>query len=202
VVLWRDLWAKAIATPMDATVGCLWAEGIADEILFFWRGQRLLAFTRSNWIDDCGRQCRHPPAEPSRGVARPAHCRSSTLLRVLGVAYRAAPSMAASAQSIYAAVSSGLGPQPCHVDGSCADADYGARLFFMVVLSALGSSPLSSFGERSQRRGNQPTTTDVVTDEEGKNSGSDPPGVWSPQSPHSLSIGSGPRTPRYPRVAQ
>ena len=130
MVLWRDLWAKAIATPMDATVGCLWAEGIADEILFFWRGQRLLAFTRSNWIDDCGRQCRHPPAEPSRGVARPAHCRSSTLLRVLGVAYRAAPSMAASAQSIYAAVSSGLGPQPCHVDGSCADADYGARLFF------------------------------------------------------------------------
>jgi hypothetical protein len=90
VVLWRDLWAKAIATPMDATVGCLWAEGIADEILFFWRGQRLLAFTRSNWIDDCGRQCRHPPAEPSRGVAWPAHCRSSPLLRALGVAYRAA----------------------------------------------------------------------------------------------------------------
>ena len=66
-MLWRDLWAKAIATPMDATVGCLWAEGIADEILFFWRGQRLLAFTRSNWIDDCGRQCRHPPAEPRSG---------------------------------------------------------------------------------------------------------------------------------------
>ena len=43
MVLWRDLWAKAIATPMDATVGCLWAEGVADEILLFWQGQRLLA---------------------------------------------------------------------------------------------------------------------------------------------------------------
>src|ERR1700737_151286 len=36
-------------------------------------------------------------------------------------------------------------------------------------------SALSGSGERSQCNGNRPTTTDVVPDAEGKNSGSDPP---------------------------
>src|SRR4029077_5680614 len=45
---WRDIWVKAIATPMDATGGCLWAEGVADEILLFWQGQRLLALPGPN----------------------------------------------------------------------------------------------------------------------------------------------------------
>ena len=73
---------------------------------------------------------------------------------------------------------------------------------FMAGLSALGSSPLSSFGERSRRNGNQPTTTDVVTDEVEKNSGSDPPGVGSPQPPHSIFDRIGPAGATLPRVAQ
>ena len=136
--------AKAIATPMDATVGCLWAEGVANEILLFWRGQRLL------------------------GLLGPIGGRSLVMLTSLA-----------------------------------RYADYGGRAyFFMAILSALGVVGTIRPRRALQRNGNQPTTTDVVTDEEAKNSGSDPPGVWSPQSPHSLSIGSGPRTPRYPRVAQ
>jgi hypothetical protein len=62
----------------------------------------------------------------------------------------------------------------------------GAPISLWPALLRSGSSALSSSGERSQRNGNQPTTIAVVKNTEGKNSGSDPPGVGSPQPPRSL----------------
>ena len=68
--------------PMDATVGCLWAEGVADEILLFWQGQRLLALLSPIGLTIAGGNAGILQPSLDRGVAWPAHYRS--------VAYRAA----------------------------------------------------------------------------------------------------------------
>jgi hypothetical protein len=58
-------------------------------------------------------------------------------------------------------------------------ADYGGRADFFLALPlyarSCGTDQLRR--ARSYRNGNQPTTTNVATIREGKDSGSDPPGV-------------------------
>jgi len=114
-------------------------------------------------------------------------------------ATRTVPASAAAARINLRSSVVGSRRRSCHVDGWCAAHGLRwARLFFMAVLSALGSPALFSSGAHSQRSGNLPSTTDVVRNTEGKNSGSDPPGVGSPQSPHSLFDRIGPAGPALP----
>ena len=128
----------------------LWAEGTGAGILLFWHGQRLLArfgpdglmmiggaagiirwilSGRLTWL-------------PSIVVLQPLHAFTfgASYLGAMHFLSRATPfSAAAGAQSIYVAVSSGLGGGLVMVLAGALYADYGGMAYlFMAVLSAAG----------------------------------------------------------------
>jgi len=140
----------------------LWAEGTVAGILLFWHGQRLLArfgpdglmmiggaagiirwilSGRLTWL-------------PSIVVLQPLHAFTfgASYLGAMHFLSRATPfSAAAGAQSIYVAVSSGLGGGLVMVLAGALYADYGGMAYlFMAVLSAAGL--LSAFGPRKMAR--------------------------------------------------
>jgi MFS transporter, PPP family, 3-phenylpropionic acid transporter len=145
----------------EATIGLLWAEGAAAEILLFWHGQRLLArfgpeglmmiggaagiirwilSGRLTWL-------------PSIAVLQLLHAFTfgASYLGAMHFLSRAAPFSAAGAQSIYVAVSSGLGGGLVMVLAGALYADYGGTAYlFMAILSAAGL--LSAFGLRKMAR--------------------------------------------------
>jgi MFS transporter, PPP family, 3-phenylpropionic acid transporter len=146
---------------LEATIGMLWAEGAIAEILLFWHGQRLLArfgpeglmmiggaagiirwilSGRLTWL-------------PSIAVLQLLHAFTfgASYLGAMHFLSRAAPFSAAGAQSIYVAVSSGLGGGLVMVLAGALYADYGGTAYlFMAILSAAGL--LSAFGLRKMAR--------------------------------------------------
>jgi PPP family 3-phenylpropionic acid transporter len=134
----------------EATIGLLWAEGVLAEILLFWHGQRLLARFGPAGLMVLG---------GAAGILRWSLAGMATwlpfiaalqLLHALtfGASHlggmhflsRAVPlSAAASAQSVYAAVSSGLGGGLVMMVAGVLYASYaGGAYLFMAVLSAAG----------------------------------------------------------------
>jgi len=119
-------------------------------------------------------------------------------------AMRAVPaSAAASAQSTYAAASSGLGGGLVMLTAGARYADYGGCAYFlMAILSALGVVGTIQL-RRALPAEREPADHDrCCKDREGKNGGPIRR-EWGPLNRHApFSIGSGPRAPRYPRAAQ
>jgi len=134
----------------ETTIGWLWAEGVLAEIFLFWQGRRLLARLGPVGLMVLGGIC---------GILRWSLAGALTWLPLiaalqllhaftfgashLGAMHflsRAVPlSAAASAQSLYAAVSSGLGSGLVMVvAGALYSAHGGGAYSFMAVLSAAG----------------------------------------------------------------
>jgi len=134
----------------ETTIGLLWAEGVVAEIFLFWQSRRLLAPLGPVGLMVLGGAC---------GIVRWGLAGALTSLPLiaalqllhaftfgashLGAMHflsRAVPlSAAASAQSLYAAVSSGLGSGLVMVvAGALFSAHGGSAYFFMAVLSAVG----------------------------------------------------------------
>jgi PPP family 3-phenylpropionic acid transporter len=134
----------------DTTIGILWAEGVLAEIILFWHGRRLLACLGPRGLMVLG---------GAAGIVRwglaglAASVMSVAALQLLhaftfGASHLGAmyflsravpPSAAASGQSIYAAVSSGLGSGLVMILAGNLYAAYGGGSYlFMAVLSAVG----------------------------------------------------------------
>jgi MFS transporter, PPP family, 3-phenylpropionic acid transporter len=134
----------------EATIGLLWAEGVLAEILLFWHGNRLLARFGPVGLMVLGGVA---------GILRWSLCGLLSWLPLvvalqflhaftfgasqLGAMHflsRAVPlSAAASAQSIYVSLSSGLGGGLVMLAAGALYASYGGRAYlFMAVLSAAG----------------------------------------------------------------
>jgi PPP family 3-phenylpropionic acid transporter len=141
---WRSL------SFSDATIGLLWAEGVLAEILLFWWGERLLArfgpvglmmlggaagilrWTLSGWLSWL----------PSIAALQLLHAFTfgASHLGAMHFLSRNVPlSAAASAQTCYAAVSSGLGSGLVMLLAAALYAAYGGGAYFsMAALSAAG----------------------------------------------------------------
>ncbi len=134
----------------EATIGLLWAEGVLAEILLFWQGQRLLARFGPAGLMVLGGAAGILRWSLAGMVIWLPFVAALQLLHALtfGASHlgamhflsRAVPvSAAASAQSIYAAVSSGLGSGLVMVvAGVLYAACGGGAYLFMAVLSAAG----------------------------------------------------------------
>ena len=141
---WRSLDFSA------ATIGLLWAEGVLAEILLFWQGRRLLARFGPAGLMVLG---------GATGILRwslagvvswlpfiaalqllHAFTFGASHLGAMHFLSRAVPlTAAASAQSVYAAVSSGLGSGLVMVVAGVLYAAYGGGAYlFMALLSAAG----------------------------------------------------------------
>src|SRR5262249_54073223 len=131
-------------------IGWLWAEGVLAEILLFWQGRKLLAGLGPVGLMVLGGAC---------GILRWSLAGELTQLPLIAAVQllhgftfgashlgarpfllRSAPvSAAASAQSLYAAVSSGLGSGLVMVITGALYSAYGGRAYlFMALLSAAG----------------------------------------------------------------
>jgi MFS transporter, PPP family, 3-phenylpropionic acid transporter len=134
----------------EATIGLLWAEGVVAEILLFWLGQRLLARFGPVGLMMLGGAAGILRWSLSSLLTGLPSIAALQLLHALtfGASHLGAmhflsrtvrPTAAASAQSIYAAVSSGLGSGLAMLLAGALYADYGGRAYlFMAVLSAAG----------------------------------------------------------------
>ena len=134
----------------DATIGLLWAEGVLAEIVLFWRGEWLAArfgpvglmmlggaagilrWTLAGWLSGL----------PSVAALQLLHAFTfgASHLGAMHFLSRNVPlSAAASAQSIYAAVSSGLGSGLVMLLAAALYSAYGGGAYFsMAALSAAG----------------------------------------------------------------
>lgn len=134
----------------ETAIGCLWAEGVLAEVLLFWQGRRLLAR-----LGPIGLMALGGAAGIVRwGIAGLVVSLSATaalqLLHALtfGATYlgamhflsrRVPPSAAASAQTLFAAASSGLGGGLVMAAAGTLYAAYGGRAYLaMAALSAVG----------------------------------------------------------------
>jgi PPP family 3-phenylpropionic acid transporter len=146
----------------DATIGLLWAEGVLAEIALFWRGERLVArfgpiglmmlggaagivrWTLAGWLSGL----------PSIAALQLLHAFTfgASHLGAMHFLSRNIPlSAAASAQSFYAAMSSGLGSGLVMLLAAALYAAYGGGAYLsMAALSAAGL-----LGTIGLRRGSQ-----------------------------------------------
>jgi PPP family 3-phenylpropionic acid transporter len=146
----------------DATIGVLWAEGVLAEILLFWHGRTLLArfspaglmvlggaagvlrWSIAGWLAGL-------PAIAALQLLHALTFGASHLGAMHFLARTVPLSAAASAQGLYAAVSSGLGSGLVMLwAGSLYAAYGGGAYFFMAALSAAGL--LGSVGLRRSLR--------------------------------------------------
>lgn len=154
---WRSLGLS------DATIGLLWAEGVLAEILLFWQGGGLLARLGPVGLMMLGGAAGvlrwsvagSLPSLPSIVALQLLHALTfgASHLGAMHFLARTVPlSAAASAQSLYAAVSSGLGSGVVMLwAGSLYAAYGGGAYFFMAALSAAGL--LGSVGLSRSLRG-------------------------------------------------
>jgi MFS transporter, PPP family, 3-phenylpropionic acid transporter len=133
----------------ETAIGFLWAEGVLAEILLLWHGGVLLARFGPVGLNGARRGCRDPAMEPCRGALAALDRRPSTSPRVdlwskpsRGDVFFVAlvpPAAAASVQSMFAAVSSGIGGGLVMLGAGALYAAYGgAAYLFIAVLSAAG----------------------------------------------------------------
>jgi MFS transporter, PPP family, 3-phenylpropionic acid transporter len=134
----------------QTTIGCLWAEGVIAEILLFWQGRSLLLGLGPIGLMALGGLAgiiRWSLAGlvvslPAIAALQLLHALTfaASYLGAMHFLLRAVPpSAAASAQTIYAAVSSGLGGGLVMMAAGALYAGYGGRAYlFMAVLSAAG----------------------------------------------------------------
>jgi PPP family 3-phenylpropionic acid transporter len=134
----------------EATIGLLWAEGVLAEILLFWQGQNLLTRLGPAGLMALGGAAgilRWSLAGmltslPSIAALQLLHALTfgASHLGAMHFLSRAVPlSAAASAQSVYAAVSSGIGGGLAMIVAGMLYAAYGGGAYlFMALLSAAG----------------------------------------------------------------
>ena len=183
----------------DTTIGWLWAEGVLAEILLFWQGRRLLARLGPIGLMVLG---------GIAGILRWSLAGALTWLPFIaalqllhaftfGASHLGAmhylsravpPSAAASAQSLYAALSSGLGSGlVMGIAGALYSAFGGGAYSFMAVLSAAGSG--RSSGIRLGNRSTEPPAL-LTRLRDKRDIGTVRRGVVSPQPPCRPIIGS------------
>jgi MFS transporter, PPP family, 3-phenylpropionic acid transporter len=134
----------------DVVIGCLWAEGVLAEIVLFWLGSRLLARIGPLGLMATGGAAgivRWGLAGLIPGLAPAAALQllhaltfGATHLGAMNFLARTVPQgAAASAQSLYAGTSAGIGSGIVMLGAGALYADYGGRAYlFMALLSALG----------------------------------------------------------------
>jgi PPP family 3-phenylpropionic acid transporter len=151
----------------DPTIGWLWAEGVLAEILLFWQGRRLLAGLGPIGLMVLGGVA---------GILRWSLAGALTWLPFIAaiqllhaftfgashlgamhfLSRTAPPSAAAGAQSLYAALSSGLGSGLVMVIAGALYSTYGGGAYsFMAVLSAAGLVGALALGWTTDRRNRQ-----------------------------------------------
>ena len=155
---WRSLGLS------DTTIGWLWAEGVLAEILLFWQGRRLLARLGPIGLMGLGGiagMLRWSLAGvltwlPFIATLQLLHAFTfgASHLGAMHFLSRAVPpSAAASAQSLYAALSSGLGSGLVMViAGALYSAFGGGAYSFMAALSAAGLVGAVALGRTTDRR--------------------------------------------------
>lgn len=133
-----------------ALIGCLWAEGVVAEILLFWQGGRLLAHLGPLGLMALGggagilRWSLMGLASSPAGFAalQLLHAftfGASQLGAMMFLARTVPPSAGASAQTLYAAISSGLGSGLVMLMAGALYGALGGRAFpLMAILSAAG----------------------------------------------------------------
>ena len=151
----------------DTTIGWLWAEGVLAEILLFWQGRRLLARLGPIGLMVLGGIAGILRWSLAGALTRLPFIAALQLLHAftfgashLGAVHflsRAAPpSAAASAQSLYAALSSGLGSGlVMMIAGTLYSAFGGGAYAFMAALSAAGLVGAVTLGWATDRRNRQ-----------------------------------------------
>ncbi|MGE5269632.1 MAG: MFS transporter [Thiohalocapsa sp.] len=134
----------------DAVIGLLWAEGVIGEIVLFWYGQRLAARLGPLGLMAAGGVAgivRWSLIGVVPGVAAAAALQvlhagtfgASHLGAMYFIARNVPPGAAASAQSLYAALSAGLGSGIVMLAAGALYAAYGGLAYpFMAILSAAG----------------------------------------------------------------
>jgi PPP family 3-phenylpropionic acid transporter len=147
----------------DATIGLLWAEGVLAEIVLFWRGERLVArfgpvglmmlggaagivrWTLAGWLSGL-------PAIAALQLLHAFTFGASHLGAMHFLSRNVPLSAAASAQSFYVAVSSGLGSGLVMLLAAALYAAYGGGAYLsMAALSTVGV--LGTIGLRRGSRG-------------------------------------------------
>jgi PPP family 3-phenylpropionic acid transporter len=145
-------------------IGWLWAEGVLAEILLFWQGRRLLARLGPIGLMVLGGAAGILRWSLAGALSWLPFIAAVQLLHAFtfGASHLGAmhflsravpPSAAASAQSLYAALSSGLGGGVVMmIAGALYSAFGGGAYFFMAVLSAAGLVGAVALGRPTDRR--------------------------------------------------
>jgi PPP family 3-phenylpropionic acid transporter len=148
----------------DTMIGWLWAEGVLAEILLFWQGRRLLARLGPIGLMVLGGAAGILRWSLAGALSWLPFIAAVQLLHAFtfGASHLGAmhflsravpPSAAASAQSLYAALSSGLGSGVVMmIAGALYSAFGGGAYFFMAVLSAAGLVGAVALGRPTDRR--------------------------------------------------
>jgi len=151
----------------DTTIGCLWAEGVLAEIILFWQGRHLVAFLGPLGLMAIGGTAGILRWNLAGGLTWLPFVAALQLLHAFtfGASHLGAihflsravpPSAAASAQSIYASLSSGLGSGVVMViAGSLYSAYGGGAYYFMAALSAAGLVGVAALRRTSAKRRNR-----------------------------------------------
>jgi PPP family 3-phenylpropionic acid transporter len=149
---WRSLGLS------ETTIGLLWAEGVLAEILLFWQGRHLLARLGPVGLMMLGGAAGilrwsltgELTSLPAIGTLQLLHAFTfgASHLGAMHWLSRAVPrSAAASAQSLYAAVSAGLGSGVVMIAAGALYAAFAGRAFlFMALLSAAGLMAVARLG--------------------------------------------------------
>ena len=153
----------------DTTIGWLWAEGVLAEILLFWQGRRLLARLGPIGLMVLGGVAGILRWSLAGALTWLPFIAALQLLHALtfGASHLGAmhflsravpPSAAAGAQSLYAALSSGLGSGlVMGIAGALYSAFGGGAYSFMAALSAAGLVGAVALGRTTDRRNRKPS---------------------------------------------
>ena len=156
----------------DTTIGWLWAEGVLAEILLFWHGRRLLARLGPIGLMVLGGAAGILRWSLAGALSWLPFIAAVQLLHAFtfGASHLGAmhflsravpPSAAASAQSLYAALSSGLGSGVVMmIAGALYSAFGGGAYYFMAVLSAAGLVGAVALGWPTDRRNRERSLRD------------------------------------------
>ncbi len=148
----------------DTTIGWLWAEGVLAEILLFWQGRRLLARLGPIGLMVLGGIAGILRWSLAGALTWLPFIATLQLLHALtfGASHLGAmhflsravpPSAAASAQSLYAALSSGLGSGLVMVIAGALYSAFGGRAYsFMAALAAVGLVGAAALGWTTDQR--------------------------------------------------
>jgi MFS transporter, PPP family, 3-phenylpropionic acid transporter len=147
----------------DATIGCLWAEGVVAEIVLFWQGSRLLARLGPLGLMAAGAAAGilrwglaglMPELLPA-AVLQLLHALTfgATHLGAMNFLSRTVPpGAAASAQALYSGASAGIGSGIVMLGAGALYANYGGRAYlFMAALSALGLAGVARLAKTAPR---------------------------------------------------